>query len=433
MKLTAESTVFNDEKVQNKFSELIVDADGIRTEVGKKVGNDEVISRINQSAESVSIDAGKVNISGVITAINNNTTTTIDGDKITTGSLQIGQVDGLQTALNGKASSGAENTALSYITYVNSTDGIKVHNLNDSSNYVQINSDGTNVYKGGVSVAQYGDTAMIGPVANNNARTFISGGSASGGMDVIYRNGSGSDTTMAHIGYASGTSASGTAIAPYYSFGIRSGSVGNYSFTSGTDNEASSYCATALGGGLATYNAYQTVVGCYNDKNKSANCHFVVGDGSSNSSRSNGFQIETGGVARIKGSLFIEGHATRVGDVNTAYLTSSKTISAGTATNLCSLTLSAGTWVITATVRFPNKNNSTYRLIKIATNSSTVDPPDVEVPAINGTPTVLTATIIDYITSNTTYYLNVQASVSCAMEAGSVYNEVNYLRAVRIA
>lgn len=44
MKLTAESTVFNDNAVQNKFAELTVDADGIRTEVGKKVGNDEVIS-----------------------------------------------------------------------------------------------------------------------------------------------------------------------------------------------------------------------------------------------------------------------------------------------------------------------------------------------------------------------------------------------------
>ena len=60
MKLTAESTVFNDEKVQNKFSELVVDADGIRTEVSKKVGNEEVISRINQSAESVKIQAKKV-------------------------------------------------------------------------------------------------------------------------------------------------------------------------------------------------------------------------------------------------------------------------------------------------------------------------------------------------------------------------------------
>lgn len=64
MKLTAESTVFNDDKVQSKFAELVVDADGIRTEVGKKVGNTEVISRINQSAESVKIQADKVNIEG---------------------------------------------------------------------------------------------------------------------------------------------------------------------------------------------------------------------------------------------------------------------------------------------------------------------------------------------------------------------------------
>ena len=67
MKLTAESTVFNDDKVQSKFSELIVDADGIRTEVSKKVGNTEIISRINQSAESVKIQADKIEIDGTAT------------------------------------------------------------------------------------------------------------------------------------------------------------------------------------------------------------------------------------------------------------------------------------------------------------------------------------------------------------------------------
>lgn len=93
MKLTAESTVFNDEKVQSKFSELIVDADGIRTEVGKKVGNDEVISRIRQSAEDVKIQASKIEIDGVINAINNNTSTTINGNKITTGTLSANAVN----------------------------------------------------------------------------------------------------------------------------------------------------------------------------------------------------------------------------------------------------------------------------------------------------------------------------------------------------
>ena len=64
----------------------------INLEVSKKVGNDEVISRINQTSETITIEANKVNIGGVITAINNNTTTTIDGNKITTGSITTNQI-----------------------------------------------------------------------------------------------------------------------------------------------------------------------------------------------------------------------------------------------------------------------------------------------------------------------------------------------------
>ena len=187
MKLTAESTVFNDEKMQNKFAELVVDADGIRTEVSKKVGNNEVISRINQSAESVSIDASKVNIDGVITAINNNTTTTIDGDKITTGTLLANAV---------KADSGTFNTANipnlnaskittgtinigripttarndTYITDIDSQDGIivkavkgKTDGSDDTKkNYIKLNASGLDVYQEGNSVAKYGATARIG-------------------------------------------------------------------------------------------------------------------------------------------------------------------------------------------------------------------------------------------------------------------------------
>ena len=170
MKLTAETTIFNDDKVQQKFSELIVDADGIRTEVSKKVGDDEVISRINQSAESVKIQANKINIDGVITAVNDNTTTTINGDKITTGTLTSDNItvglSSLTNALNEKAPSGAENTANNYITDVTSTDGIRVHDSHTSDNAIVINSSGMEVFKGGTtseySVAKYGDTARIG-------------------------------------------------------------------------------------------------------------------------------------------------------------------------------------------------------------------------------------------------------------------------------
>ena len=73
-------------------SKITQTANEINLEVAKKVGNNEVISRINQSPETVTIQANKVNIGGVIIAINNNTTTTINGDKITTGSITANQI-----------------------------------------------------------------------------------------------------------------------------------------------------------------------------------------------------------------------------------------------------------------------------------------------------------------------------------------------------
>lgn len=56
------------------------------------VGNHEVISKINQTAEQITIDASKINIAGAITAINDNTTTTINGNKITTGTITANQL-----------------------------------------------------------------------------------------------------------------------------------------------------------------------------------------------------------------------------------------------------------------------------------------------------------------------------------------------------
>lgn len=73
-------------------SKITQTKDEINLEVSRKVGNDEVISRINQTPEAITIQANKVNIGGVITAINNNTTTTINGNKITTGSITANQI-----------------------------------------------------------------------------------------------------------------------------------------------------------------------------------------------------------------------------------------------------------------------------------------------------------------------------------------------------
>lgn len=64
----------------------------ISTIVKEKVGKTEVISSINQTAEAIKIKANKIEVDGVMTAINNNTTTTINGNKITTGTITADKV-----------------------------------------------------------------------------------------------------------------------------------------------------------------------------------------------------------------------------------------------------------------------------------------------------------------------------------------------------
>ena len=72
-----------------------VKADAINSTVSKKVGSNEIISKINQSAESVSINASKISLNGAVTA-NSNFKINRDGSaetkalKITGGSLLIG-------------------------------------------------------------------------------------------------------------------------------------------------------------------------------------------------------------------------------------------------------------------------------------------------------------------------------------------------------
>ena len=52
-------------------SEITQTSDSITSEVSKKVGKNEVISSINQTAEAISINANKININGVVSANNN--------------------------------------------------------------------------------------------------------------------------------------------------------------------------------------------------------------------------------------------------------------------------------------------------------------------------------------------------------------------------
>lgn len=70
-------------------------ADEITQVVSKKVGADEIISKINQTAEKITIDASKLNLTGYVTIANlkGSGTTEINGANIITGSIDADKLN----------------------------------------------------------------------------------------------------------------------------------------------------------------------------------------------------------------------------------------------------------------------------------------------------------------------------------------------------
>ena len=172
MKLESSVTLFDDNKVEDRFAELQVTAEGITAEVGRKVGNDEVISRINQSAESIQIQANKVNIEGA---------TIFSSGRLSQNSLNnaydakgsaTGAVNGLKTDLS--SSSGTTVINGGHITTgtlsagaVNSTSGtFNVANIPDLN--------ASKITTGTLSADRIGATSIAIGKLDTNAQTTIS-------------------------------------------------------------------------------------------------------------------------------------------------------------------------------------------------------------------------------------------------------------------
>lgn len=150
VKLAAEAGWQSDLDGYYTKSEIDVTVSGINSTVSTKVGEDEVISSINQSSESVSINASKINLTGAVTI----------SDLASDAS----------TALTNAA-----ETATSYVTELTGEDGIMVHPSDDDDTGVQITSD-VDILRDGysvINVGTQGDTS-----GNTNAGVTIYDGTA---------------------------------------------------------------------------------------------------------------------------------------------------------------------------------------------------------------------------------------------------------------
>lgn len=143
---------YTDEQVSIARAEIKVTTDGITTEVEKKTDKATIISTINQSAETVKIEASKVEITGdaVFSAINNDTgTTKISGGKIDATSITIGQsqVTNLTTDLAAKATPADITTAIGAIE-IGGRNLLRylVYDYADANNVVSASNVGKSMY-----------------------------------------------------------------------------------------------------------------------------------------------------------------------------------------------------------------------------------------------------------------------------------------------
>lgn len=221
-----------------------------------------------------------------------------------------------------------------------------VENDPDSGNNVLIDSSGVYIRENTDVLAEFTATdARIGEASSAHADISTSG------LQVYESDGT---TLIANLGYGPGKdSGGGTTNAPYYTLGARTGAIGNYSVAEGKDTTASGYVAHAEGynttatsyahaeGSSTTASAwdshsegtgttasgqgshaegerseasglfshaqnewtiaasrYQTTIGKFNVADSADTYALIIGNGSSNSSRSNALTVDwNGGVS----------------------------------------------------------------------------------------------------------------------------------------
>jgi len=259
-------------------------------------------------------------------------------------------------------------------------------NLLARSNGIAVRDGLTELATFGASGAQIGQSGAAHSVIDANGQRFY----ASDGS-----------TELANIGYGEGVAQSGTATAPYYTFGTRSTSAsadrGNYSSAEGFNVKASGYCshaegrnATASGdfshaegnnsiasgtsahaeGDATTASGYyshaqncgtqattrsQTVIGEFNEADTGGtplnrgDWAFVIGNGNGipddPKESSNALTVDWNGNIEASGDITVGGHDSPIGSRLSAVWTASSSSASGTAMT-GDITLTPGVWML---------------------------------------------------------------------------------------
>lgn len=159
--------------VEGSVSMIQQTANSIKLEVATKVDENEIISKINQTSESILIQANRLNLSGYVTinSLKAGGTTTIDGGRITTGTVSAARIDvnNLYVKhLNGAdgSFSGSLSAASGTFSSLDAVSG-KIH---FGSDYITVNGIGIGYMSGfgQISIVPQYETGGYGNVGGGN-------------------------------------------------------------------------------------------------------------------------------------------------------------------------------------------------------------------------------------------------------------------------
>ena len=150
---------------QTMQTQLKITAEGVQSTVTK----DNIISTINQSAESVSINASKIDLSGYVTinSLKSGGTTEIDGGRIKTGTVAAARID--VDNLYVKHLSAADGTFSGTLQAVNGTFLGTLQGVSGYFNTLSTSSGAVNFYTNYIDIsgvqigyaAQYSDVCVV--------------------------------------------------------------------------------------------------------------------------------------------------------------------------------------------------------------------------------------------------------------------------------
>ena len=279
----------------------------------------------------------------------------------------------------------AGTNATGYITDIGS-DGIRIHDAYTTNNSIVINSNGMEIFKGGSSVAFYGDTARIGEVANSKTRMALDNSTIS----LISRNSSGADATLCVSASNANTLRIGD---PDYSAFL--------SLTKDTANP-SIYMYSVRPNG-----AHASVITHYDE--------IILSGGTANTEKTGlKYKFDTGGgVLTSDASLTVMGHSSAIGsqvngtkvDTSSTAIPDSINVTTGNGTSIAQLVLPAGVWIVYGQARFAS-NSTGYRRMGFSATKNNASL-DVTFGASSSGATQISNTRVLSPSSQTTYYLNV--------------------------